>query len=43
MEPGRLDRVLTQVADALQVPKPAPADVWTPAYLPPRAELMLSK
>jgi NitT/TauT family transport system substrate-binding protein len=43
MEPQRLDRVLTQVSDALQVPKPAPADVWTPAYLPPREELMLTK
>jgi NitT/TauT family transport system substrate-binding protein len=41
MEPGRLDRVLAQVADALQVPKPAAADVWTAAYLPPRDELML--
>lgn len=43
MEPGRFDRVLTQVSDALQVPKPAPADVWTSAYLPPREELMLTK
>jgi NitT/TauT family transport system substrate-binding protein len=43
MDPKRLDQVLTQVADALQLPKPAPADVWTPAYLPPRAELMLTK
>jgi NitT/TauT family transport system substrate-binding protein len=43
MEPQRLDRVLTQVADALQIPKPAPADVWTAAYLPPREELMLPK
>jgi NitT/TauT family transport system substrate-binding protein len=43
MEPGRLDRVLGQVADALQIPKPAPADVWTAAYLPPREELMLPK
>ena len=41
MEPQRLDRVLTQVSDALQLPKPAPADVWTDAYLPPRDELML--
>jgi len=41
MEPQRLDRVLTQVSDALQLPKPAPADVWTSAYLPPRDELML--
>jgi NitT/TauT family transport system substrate-binding protein len=41
MEPQRLDRVLTQVADALQLPKPVPADVWTDAYLPPREELML--
>jgi NitT/TauT family transport system substrate-binding protein len=43
MEPKRLDRVLTQVADALQLPRPAPADVWTAAYLPPAAELMLTK
>jgi NitT/TauT family transport system substrate-binding protein len=41
MEPQRLDRVLTQVADALQLPRPVPADVWTDAYLPPREELML--
>jgi NitT/TauT family transport system substrate-binding protein len=41
MEPQRLDRVLTQVADALQLPKPVPADVWTDAYLPPREELVL--
>jgi NitT/TauT family transport system substrate-binding protein len=43
MEPQRLDRVLAQVADALQIPKPAPAEVWTAAYLPPRDELMLAK
>jgi hypothetical protein len=43
MEPKRLDQVLTQVADALQLPKPAPTDVWTAAYLPPAAELMLTK
>ena len=43
MEPQRLDRVLTQVAEALQIPKPTPADVWTAAYLPPREELMLPK
>jgi len=41
MEPKRLDRVLGQVADALQIPKPAASDVWTAAYLPPRDELML--
>jgi NitT/TauT family transport system substrate-binding protein len=41
MESGRLDRVLSQVADALQILKPAAADVWTAAYLPPRDELML--
>jgi NitT/TauT family transport system substrate-binding protein len=43
MEPKRLDQVLSQVADALQLPKPAPADVWTSAYLPPSAELILAK
>jgi NitT/TauT family transport system substrate-binding protein len=43
MQPERLDRVLAQVSEALNIAKPAPADVWTPAYLPPRAELMLAK
>lgn len=43
MEPKRLDRVLAQVSDALNIPKPAPSDVWTAAYLPPRADLMLTK
>jgi len=43
MEPARLDRVLTQVSEALGVPKPAPSEVWTAAYLPPRADLMLTQ
>jgi NitT/TauT family transport system substrate-binding protein len=43
MEPRRLDRVLSQVADALQIQRPGPADVWTAAYLPPRDQLMLPK
>jgi NitT/TauT family transport system substrate-binding protein len=43
MEPGRLDRVLGQLSDALQIAKPAPSDVWTAAYLPPHEELMLAQ
>ena len=37
----RLDRILTQIADALNVKKPAPDDAWTSKYLPSAAELKL--
>jgi NitT/TauT family transport system substrate-binding protein len=37
----RLDRMLMQIADALNVKKPSPDDVWTPKYLPSPAELKL--
>jgi NitT/TauT family transport system substrate-binding protein len=41
--PERLDAVLTQVSDALGMAKPPAAEIWTAAYLPPAAELMLTK
>lgn len=37
----RLDHILTQVAFALNIQKPAPDEVWTAAYLPPAADLKL--
>lgn len=37
----RLDQILTQIADALGVAKPAPDDIWTPDYLPPADQLKL--
>ncbi|HEY2533410.1 MAG TPA: ABC transporter substrate-binding protein [Xanthobacteraceae bacterium] len=37
----RLDEILTQVSDALQVKKPAADDIWDPDYLPPASELEL--
>jgi NitT/TauT family transport system substrate-binding protein len=37
----RLDQILTQVAGALNITKPAPDEIWTPQYLPPAAELKL--
>jgi len=37
----RLDAILTQVSDALQVKKPAADDIWVPDYLPPAGELKL--
>ena len=37
----RLDAVLTQVSDAMQIKKPAQDDVWDPDYLPPASELKL--
>jgi NitT/TauT family transport system substrate-binding protein len=39
----RLDTGLTQIADAMGFPKPAPSDIWTPAYLPPQGERMIDK
>lgn len=37
----RLDKALTQISDAMGVKKPAPSDVWTSKYLPPRNERMI--
>ncbi len=37
----RLDQILTQISDALQVKKPAQDEVWVPEYLPSQAELKL--
>jgi NitT/TauT family transport system substrate-binding protein len=37
----RLDAVLTQVSEAMQIKKPAQDDVWDPDYLPPASELKL--
>lgn len=39
--PQRLDAALTQISDAMGIKKPAPSDVWTAAYLPPRSERMI--
>jgi len=37
----RLDAVLTQISDAMQVKEPADGDVWDPDYLSPASELKL--
>jgi NitT/TauT family transport system substrate-binding protein len=37
----RLDKSLTQIADAMGFPKPAASEVWTSAYLPPQKERMI--
>lgn len=37
----RLEAILTQVSDALQVKKPAASDIWDPDYLPPATDLKL--
>jgi NitT/TauT family transport system substrate-binding protein len=37
----RLDAVLTQISDAMQIKKSAQDDVWDPDYLPPASELKL--
>ena len=38
---ARLDEILTQVSDAMQIKKPDPADIWDSEYLPPASELKL--
>jgi hypothetical protein len=38
---SRLDEILTQISDALQIKKPAPDDVWDAEYLPPASALKL--
>lgn len=40
--PKRLDQALTQISDAMGFKKPAPSDVWTPDYLPPRNDRMIT-
>jgi NitT/TauT family transport system substrate-binding protein len=37
----RLDQIMDQVSDAMQIKKPAQGDVWDPDYLPPSSELKL--
>ena len=37
----RLDAVLTQVSEAMQIKKPAQDDIWEPDYLPHASELKL--
>ena len=37
----RLDQILNQVSDAMQIKKPAQDEVWDPDYLPPASELKL--
>lgn len=43
VEPERLARTSKQVAETFEVPVPAPDEVYTDKYLPPRADLMLPK
>jgi NitT/TauT family transport system substrate-binding protein len=40
---ARLESGLAQISDAMGIPKPAPSDVWTGAYLPPQSERMIGK
>ncbi|MCP6769724.1 hypothetical protein NL529_33245, partial [Klebsiella pneumoniae] len=40
---ARLDSGLTQIADAMGIPKPPASEIWTPAYLPPQSERMIGK
>ena len=42
VDPARMDQVLTQISDAIGIAKPAMAEVYTAAYLPPKADLMVS-
>jgi NitT/TauT family transport system substrate-binding protein len=37
----RLDQILNQVSDAMQIKKPDQDEVWDPDYLPPASELKL--
>lgn len=41
IDPGRLQKSLQDVAAALNIPVPDPAEVYTMQYLPPRERLML--
>jgi len=41
VDPARLARTSTQVAETFSVPVPAASDVYTGEYLPPGAKLML--
>ena len=40
---ARLERTIKEATDALGVPAPKAADVWTEKYLPPRKDLMLAQ
>ena len=40
---ARLEHTVTEATEALGVPAPPLADVWTDKYLPPRKDLMLAK
>jgi NitT/TauT family transport system substrate-binding protein len=41
VDPARLEKVLTQVSDALGIARAAPDLAWTAAYLPPQEDLMV--
>jgi hypothetical protein len=43
VDPERMDHVLTQISDAIGIPKPSMADIYTAAYLPPKAEMMIKQ
>jgi NitT/TauT family transport system substrate-binding protein len=42
VDPARMDRVLTQISEAIAIPKPSMADVFTADYLPPKADRMIA-
>lgn len=39
---GRLNTALSQISEALNIPKPAVSDIWNGAYLPAKSTLMLA-
>jgi NitT/TauT family transport system substrate-binding protein len=41
--PQDLDAALTQITDAMKIPKPPGSDIWNGAYLPPQKEMMIDK
>jgi NitT/TauT family transport system substrate-binding protein len=42
IDPARLKTMLAQIAKAISIPVATPGDVWSDAYLPPKAERMLA-
>ncbi|WP_158610232.1 ABC transporter substrate-binding protein [Herminiimonas sp. KBW02] len=42
IDPARLNKSLTEVSAALDIPRPDAKDVYTDAYLPPRSSLMIT-
>jgi NitT/TauT family transport system substrate-binding protein len=40
IDPERLRTMLPQIAKAIDIPVPTPDEIWTDAYLPPKAERM---